>query len=193
MRVLKPQRTWNKPTPVNRQKWKWRTLSPANLEVPDPCNLEKRTWLFSSSKWLAVAFCGFSELFQWARSGSEWLDSGFGKKRHVAFSGSEWLNMCFLRTLRFLMAREAHANDNTTPHTYRKHTPTPTDDATPRQRIATKANAHGPWNVLPCRIARNKQFFQVYHCRSRATLNEVGLVLLKVMVLCLAHVTESRL
>ena len=29
-------------------------------------------------------------------------------------------------------------------------------------------------------------------CKSRATLREVGLVLLKVMVLCLAHVTERR-
>ena len=37
------------------------------------------------------------------------------------------------------------------------------------------------------RIARGKQFVQAYLCRPRATLNEVGLVLLKEMVFRSCH------
>ena len=91
------------PDPCHPRTWKCWTLSSANLEVLDPChprtwkcwtlspaNLEfkKRTWLFSGSKWLAVVFCGFSELF----SGSEWLFC----QRLVAHCVSEkWLNSGF--------------------------------------------------------------------------------------------------
>ena len=66
---------------------------------------------------------------------------------------------------------------------------TPTDNETQRQRASSKqlqqqqqpatqrtARVHGPWSVPT----------------PRATLNEVGLVLLRVMVSCLAHVLECR-
>ena len=55
---------------------KWKCRTPVTHELgsagpPAPANVEfkRRTWLFSGSKWLAVALCGFSELF----NGSEWL------------------------------------------------------------------------------------------------------------------------
>ena len=77
-------------------------LSLANLEVLDPCH--PRTWIlknergvFSGSKWLAVAFCGFLWLSLF------FVLSLFGKVLNsgstVAFSGSEWLNSSFWKNV----------------------------------------------------------------------------------------------
>ena len=48
--------------------------------------------------------------------------------------------------------------------------------------------AHGTFHI--CRVARIKQIVEVF-LKPRATLNEVGLVLLRVMVSCLAHDSVS--
>ena len=126
MREQKPPRTWNKRTPVNHQSGSAGPLSPANLEVLDPCHPQPwKCWTLSpatlemldpitrelgilknergfsvapsGSRWF---FCGCSELF----SGPEWLGVALSSAT-VALSGFERRDMCLLKTyIRFLMA-----------------------------------------------------------------------------------------